>query len=122
MSQKQLAALAAVVATAVVAATPASATYPPRAGDLQVSRSAVANGGSLVVRGAGFRANSLVRIALQDADERLALGTRRANSAGAIRTTVVIPRAAEDGRWRVVMTGVRPNGGTLRLTATITVR
>ena len=122
MKLKRFACLLAATAVAGVAAATASADYPPRATGAQVSKSAVKQGGSFLVRGDGFRRGSVVRVSMRDSDELLPLARLRADAFGAVQARLVVPREAEDGRWVVVLMGIRPDGSWLRLTAAITVR
>ena len=96
-----------------------TAQYPPAQCGLSISASQVTPGQPITVSGAGFRANSTVRIEFRSAP--VTLTSVQANSAGVFSATVTIPADATPGTHTLAAIGVDAAGGARELTSTVTV-
>ncbi|GEM_PF-2556542 len=92
--------------------------YPPGPAGIQLSRTSVPPGGSLVVTAEGFCPHVVVNVDIHSADAHLA--TVHSDSAGDIDVQVVIPTNLKPGSHEIVAKGQGPNG-LLVLEAQVTV-
>ncbi|GAA2607317.1 beta strand repeat-containing protein [Paractinoplanes durhamensis] len=76
-------------------------------------------GDTFTVIGAGFAANSTVRITVYSAPRMLATGVT--DRSGKLRLPVTLPADLAPGKHTVLAYGVAPDGSTRRLTLTVTV-
>jgi hypothetical protein len=120
---KALSGCAIVFAFAAVAFMPevasAAAGYPPSTGTLTVSTTVVAPGGTDTASGSGCAAGAAVTVSLVPGGT---LATATATSGGDFTTTVTVPSTTATGSYHLQSTCTAPNGGTLTLSAAITVQ
>jgi hypothetical protein len=109
-----------VVGLALVGATTVNAQqYGSTTGPLQIGSSSLQSGVSVLVAGEGFAPGAPVTITLQS--DPIVLDTTTADMAGRISDRVTIPVSAPAGDHHVVATGQAVDGGTLTLSAAVTV-
>lgn len=107
---------------ALLLALPAAAgaqQYPPSAANLTVSDSTPGAGGQVTVTGTGFAPGANVVITFESTPVTLATVT--ADAGGAFSTVVTIPANATPGAHTIKATGAGAGGGTLVLSAQVTV-
>jgi hypothetical protein len=93
--------------------------YPPSTGTLTVSTTTVAPGGTDTASGSGCSAGSAVTLSLVPGGT---VSTTTANLSGDFTDTVTIPSSTATGSYTLQATCIGPNGGTLSLSAAITVQ
>lgn len=93
--------------------------YPVQRGDLNPSASTTDPGDPVSIRGGGFAPGAEVVITLES--EVVTLATVSADATGAIDVSVRIPADAPPGSHTLKATGEAAGGGTLVLSAPITV-
>ena len=107
---------------ALLLALPAAAgaqQYPPNATNLTVSDSTVVPGQKITVTGTGFAPGATVVITFESTPVTLA--TVAADSGGTFSAVVTIPTNATPGIHTIKATGAGADGGTLVLSAQVTV-
>ena len=72
-----------------------------------------------VFKGGGFTPNATIGLEFQSAP--VSLGTTTADASGNFRVTITIPTDATAGPHKLVARGPRPGGGTLEVSADVTV-
>jgi LPXTG-motif cell wall-anchored protein len=92
--------------------------YPPGPAGIQLSRTSVPPGGSLVVTAEGFCPHVVVNVDIHSADAHLA--TVHSDSAGDISVQVTVPDNIKPGSHEIVAKGQGPDG-LLVLEAQLTV-
>ena len=107
------------VALSLLPGVAGSQEYPIQTGSLFVSDPTVTPGQAIQISGSGFVPGASVALTLEST--QISLGTTAANGAGAIDTTVTIPTSTAPGTHTLKATGAAAGGGTLVLSATITV-
>jgi hypothetical protein len=87
--------------------------YSGQSDRLSTSRSA-SPGGSLDVSGSGFKADTVVNLALanRSTGEALDLGTLAADAAGVVTGSISLPDGLDPGTYTVTATGVTGDGAT----------
>jgi hypothetical protein len=98
------------------------ASYPPRACGLQVSKTAVARGQTLVVSACGFHAFGRVHFGLRQSRTTRALGSAQADRRGRVRARLRIPLRSHIGRSLILASGLARSGRRVTLQAVIHVR
>jgi hypothetical protein len=93
--------------------------YPATTGPLTVTPSTVNAGDTVTVKGGGFAPGATVQISIASTPTLIA--TVGADGSGSFSTTAVIPASIESGVHTVSATAASPSGGSMTLTATVTV-
>jgi len=101
------------------AAASVPAGYPANSGTLTVNDTTVTAGQAVEVTGDGFAPGA--EVALEFRSTPVSLGSASATGGGVLSTTVTIPASASTGTHTIVATGEGAAGGTLVLSAEITV-
>lgn len=100
--------------------TPTATPSLPLTGALQVSDTTPTRGQTITVAGAGYRANTDVRITIHS--HISLLGNVRTGAGGGFSTNIVIPLDAHLGTHTLRATGDNPRGQTRVLSATIAIQ